>query len=236
MISSINNCIIIENNIRDIIKINEKIKNCDNLDKINIKFNPEKESEINKFLMKIKNFGKIISNQIFINDSLIIKNNDLFIEKIKTQINPNKEIISQLLYRKSKDGDSIDTFHNLCDNQGSTITLIESTEGFIIGGYTSLDWDKTSNWKSDNETFLFSLTNNKIYRKTNNKDSILCSKNYGPWFAYLGLEKKMSNGMYYSRISKNDFPFEEYNTIIPEGDKDKHFKTKEIEVYKILNE
>ena len=53
----------------------------------------------------------------------------------------------------------------MCDNQGPTLVLIKSTEGFIIGGYTPLNWDKSDEWKSDGDTFLFSLTNNNIYRK-----------------------------------------------------------------------
>ena len=61
-------------------------------------------------------------------------------------INPQSEIKTNLLYRKSKDGESYDTFHDLCDNQGETLVLIKSDEDFIIGGYTPLNWDnKTKN-------------------------------------------------------------------------------------------
>ena len=140
----------------------------------------------------------------------------------------------QLLLKKSRNGDSVDTFHNLCNNKGPTLIFIESIEGFIFGGYTPLDWDNNSNWKNDKETFLFSLTNNKIYKKIlNNKYSILCDKNYGPWFAFVGIEKSLSNGKYYIRTKKEEFPFEDYSSIIPNEGKDKSFIVKEVEVYKI---
>ena len=55
----INDCINIENNIKEINNINEKIKKCTLKQNIKIKFYPEKENEINKFLGKIKSFGNV---------------------------------------------------------------------------------------------------------------------------------------------------------------------------------
>jgi chaperonin cofactor prefoldin len=54
----INNCIIIENNIKKIQIIKENIEKC-NKKGIKIHFFPEKEDEINKFIDKIKSFGEI---------------------------------------------------------------------------------------------------------------------------------------------------------------------------------
>ena len=69
LISLINDCINIENNIKEINNINEKIKKCNYNQNIKIKFNPEEENEINKFLEKIKSFGNIrnisIDNNIY---------------------------------------------------------------------------------------------------------------------------------------------------------------------------
>ena len=85
------------------------------------------------------------------------------------------------IYKKSRDGNTYNIFHNLCDNKGKTLILIKSSEGFIIGGYTPLDWNSNSGWKNDSETFLFSLTNKRIYKKKNqNKRSIYCWNEQGP--------------------------------------------------------
>lgn len=40
-----------------------------------------------------------------------------------------------LLYRSSRDGRSSRDFHSKCDNKGPTLTLVETTEGFLVGGY-----------------------------------------------------------------------------------------------------
>ena len=56
--SLINDCLVIENNIKDINSINEMIKKCNPNDNFKIKFTPE-ENGINLFLETIKSFGNI---------------------------------------------------------------------------------------------------------------------------------------------------------------------------------
>ena len=139
------------------------------------------------------------------------------------------------MYRKSKDGDTYKIFRKLCDNQGATKVLIKSNEGFTIGGYTPSNWDSNSYWKHDNETFLFSLTDNKVFKKKKLNASIYCCEDYGPWFPYIGIwenEKNMNQGkfLYYEK----DIHFEDFNSIIPNEGKDKYFEIEEVEVYKII--
>ena len=41
-------------------------------------------------------------------------------------------------------------FHNLCDNKGVRITLMKLEDGNILGNYTPLSWNSTSNdWKNN---------------------------------------------------------------------------------------
>ena len=61
LIETINNCIIIENNIKRIIEINENIKKC-NSKKLIIKFIPENEEAI-ELLENIQNFGEIFNEE-----------------------------------------------------------------------------------------------------------------------------------------------------------------------------
>ena len=56
--SNINDCINIENNIKNINEINEIINKCDIKNKIKFYFNP-KENQLNEFLKSIKSFGQI---------------------------------------------------------------------------------------------------------------------------------------------------------------------------------
>ena len=57
--SFINDCINIENNIKDIKLINDEIKKCINLKNNQIYFYPEKEEDINNIINEIKILGKI---------------------------------------------------------------------------------------------------------------------------------------------------------------------------------
>ena len=230
----INICINIENNIKDITKINEKISKCKKYHDFKIKFYPEKENKINKFITSIKSFGKIN----VLEDSLILNEDTSYIDNIINWINPKGSLKTQLLYRKSRDGDSYDTFHTLCDNQGTTLVLIKSNEGFIIGGYTKLSWDNQSKWKNDDNTFLFSLTNNKVFKKNKTSSSIYCSEDAGPWFPYIGFREKgkknMSQGEFLYYTNESDIYFNDFNNIINHESKSKFFDVVEVEIYKIL--
>jgi len=182
----INECINIENNIKIIETINEKINNSKYLNNVKMSFNKNKECEL---IESMKKYGTIkILNINYLKDSLILSNNYKYIEAIYNWINPKNKIDIELLYRKSRDGDSYSTFHQLCDNKGKTLILIKGTENFIIGAYTPIKWnDYSDKWLKDDESFVFSLSNNKIYRKKEKStESIYCNYNCGPWFGGIG--------------------------------------------------
>ena len=67
----------------------------------------------------------------------------------------------RLLYFTSDDETTMnpELFHALCDNQGATITMIQSTNGCIFGGYNPVSWESTGKYRAshNNEEFLFSL-------------------------------------------------------------------------------
>ncbi|XP_052220886.1 interferon-induced protein 44-like isoform X2 [Dreissena polymorpha] len=63
-----------------------------------------------------------------------------------------------LLYSISKDGCSAQKFHEKCDHQGSTITVIYNNQGSVFGGYTSASWAASiSGSTRDDKAFLFQL-------------------------------------------------------------------------------
>ena len=163
-------------------------------------------------------------------DSKIIDNNKEYINYIINWISNKSKIITKLLYRKSDNGDSYQIFHNLCANKGTTLTLIKGNENFIIGGYTPLNWDDNSGWKNDNETFLFSLTDNKIFNKNKTEGSIYCSKFYGPHFHCLLF--KDGNNMNKIYLANGCTNYKDLNNIIPNGG-NKYHDVEEVEIYKI---
>jgi len=56
----------------------------------------------------------------------------------------NKELgklkMGGLLFDTSKDGDAVSTFHNRCDGEGATVTLVETMLGVMFGGFTDVSW------------------------------------------------------------------------------------------------
>eukprot|EP00984_Skeletonema_dohrnii_P020041 scaffold9691_cov80-Skeletonema_dohrnii-CCMP3373.AAC.5 len=66
-----------------------------------------------------------------------------------------------LLYRSSRDGIENATFHSKCDNKSRTIAIIQTTEGHVLGGYTSTPWGNNSGFglffDGSKGAFTFSL-------------------------------------------------------------------------------
>ena len=58
-----------------------------------------------------------------------------FFQSLSTKL-PNIRAV-ELLFRASEHSYSKQSFHELCDNQGPTITIIQSEYGNIFGGYVA---------------------------------------------------------------------------------------------------
>ena len=172
-------------------------------------------------------------NKIINLDSLIIEDNEEYNMILKNWINPNMKIKAELLYRMSRDGIEVQTFHNLCDNKGPTIIIAKLIDGNILGTYTPLDWDSTKNdYKSDSKMFVFSLTE-KIKCLKNNKNNygIYCGSDYGPYSYFLRFFKNYKmNKVYVLPTSES---FDGCQKLYP-GKKKDYYNTQEVEVYKII--
>jgi hypothetical protein len=58
----------------------------------------------------------------------------------------------------------MEEFRNSCDKKGPTICFIRNNNGKRFGGFTSQNWDKSSEgYTSDSKAFLFSFNLMKIY-------------------------------------------------------------------------
>lgn len=113
----------------------------------------------------IKNeiYNPNLNNNMYINiDSKILENKNqyktILIEWLKKP-NENNNIVKNirniiLLYRGSRDGFRAKNFHEKCNYKGETLTIIQSKEGYIFGGYTEINWDNTS-WNK-----IFGIQNN----------------------------------------------------------------------------
>jgi len=175
--SIINDCINIEKNINDINLINEAIKKYKNYNDSDFEFYIKDEDEINLFLEKIKNIGCLTAdgneNSLLENSLIITKKEE--VELINSWISKNKHIKYKLLYRATRDGDTLNDYHSKCDNASPILVIGKTPKGYIFGGYTTinLSYDKYNNkYESDNEAFVFSLNQKKKFAPKDNSRSI----------------------------------------------------------------
>ena len=226
--SYINDCINIENNIKDINLINEKINNYNNAKDFRINFYPDKEEEIQKFIEEIKNFGEISEYKV---NSKIINNEDLRL--IQNWISNNK-INLTLLYRMSDDGNSFQTFHKKCDNQYPALFIAKTKDGYKFGGYTSIGWNNKDNtYKSDEKAFLFSLNLKEKYSVLKNDTNIIGC------YSYRGVD--FNNDCYFCQdnmtncYSSGDYSFlKGKGRVLASNNNDATFKVDEVEIFKII--
>lgn len=126
--------------------------------------------ELKKEIENIKNIliknGRLneLNNKIENLNSLICTEEDNIL--IKDYINSKQVVKAELLYRLTRDGNSIQKFHQLCDNQGANLVLYRTQNGMKLGGFSPLSWDVTTGgYKDDWDTFVFSLTRKEKYPK-----------------------------------------------------------------------
>ncbi|KAL7541650.1 hypothetical protein ACHAWF_006994, partial [Thalassiosira exigua] len=94
-----------------------------------------------------------------------------------------------LLYRSSRDGPPVANFHSKCDNQGCTLTVIETTDGFVLGGYSNAPWSSGRGWIAADKAFLFVLSGSDVTRpckmklkNANDGRAVFHRSTYGPTF------------------------------------------------------
>ena len=115
--------------------------------------------------------------------SILTTNENEKISKLKQLIGRNCNLL--LIYQMKKDGNSCATFHEKVDNQGPTITLFETEDGYKFGGYTSKSFKQKEKWSKDSDSFLFNFLNLKKFPiKNASYDAIFLGNNrqYGPEF------------------------------------------------------
>jgi hypothetical protein len=149
----------------------------------------------------------------------------------------------RLIYRGSEDGFRTSDFDRKCDKKSNTVTIIETTEGFIFGGFTPIAWESRDAYKTDDigGSFLFSVKNphkheiGRIVLK-DARYAIRCCPSYGPTFGN-GCDIHVSdncnaNTSSYTRLGigyVNQTGIDEYEVFTGR----KNFTVREIEVFTI---
>ncbi|KAH3798691.1 hypothetical protein DPMN_152293 [Dreissena polymorpha] len=93
-----------------------------------------------------------------------------------------------LLYSAKKDGCSVEKFHEKCDYQGATLTVVYNRCNSVFGGYATTSWaGEINGYIRDDKAFLFQLkySGKETFRKfhnTSTTEGIFSNSFYGPVF------------------------------------------------------
>eukprot|EP01083_Nonionella_stella_P051806 137563_1 len=140
--------------------------------------------------ISIKSIIIIYCGYFFI-DSAILNGDEKIIltdSILKNKINDIDSDGIHLLYRASRDGFSEKAFHELCDNKGATIVIIQNSTDDIYGGYSPVQWKSTPRRMPlpGGGTFIFSIMNGKWDNETKVRqkrcEGIFNYTHYGPSF------------------------------------------------------
>ena len=95
----------------------------------------------------------------------------------------------KLLYRGTRDGFDASVFHERCDNQGATVTMVKSESGHIFGGVTGAAWSSCGCHVNTTKAFLYGIRTygspdaGVIFKLSGNSEvAMLDNPNSGPTF------------------------------------------------------
>ena len=114
-----------------------------------------------------------------------------------------------LLFSATRDGCSATTFHQKCNNQGPTVTVLYNAQGSVYGGYTGQSWEASTSGKyiNDSTAFLYQLKFSGHEQRTkfpivDSNYAILSYNGHGPNFGQAALFRTFTtditpaNGVY----------------------------------------
>ena len=161
-----------------------------------------------------------------------LKNN---IKNYLTEGKNSNKLLTRLLYRKTRDGDTTEIFKKFCSNIKNTLTIIKLKDGKIIGGFTSLPWNDFTDVKSyDKESFLFNQYK-KFPKIIKEIQSICCRYGYGWWSYCLGFRNNNMNKLIKNAGSIED-AYKDGNNILPNLKYTDEFDVSEVETFEIIYE
>ncbi|KAL7544862.1 hypothetical protein ACHAWF_008226 [Thalassiosira exigua] len=153
----------------------------------------------------------------------------------------------KLLYRSSRDGASSENFHSKCDNQGCTLTIIETTDGFVLGGYSNVPWSgpiKKHCLLKANTAFLFVLSGSDVskpckmkLKDENDGNAVWHYAGYGPTFGSARCDLNVTIcGSAVHVFSGHHFePYPSEKLVATQNDYTTH-TVKEMEVFQVSRE
>jgi hypothetical protein len=145
----------------------------------------------------------------------------------------------QRIYDASTDGWKNTDFHRCCDKKGWTLTIVETTRGFIFGGFTTAEWESSPNLKPSAHSFLFSVNEGSKYPITSGDTrAIECwsgwSAVFGDWELRIFSDSN-NNTDSYCNATRASFmlPASKGSQYPSINGGEKNFQLKQFEVYSV---
>ena len=104
------------------------------------------------------------------------------INELFSFISNGRERQFRLIYSPTLEANKKEDFHKNCDNKGSTIILVETTNGRRFGAFASLSWKSNDQWVNDPFACIFSFDNHKKYKLLLPQYAYFGGAGYGPHF------------------------------------------------------
>ena len=217
-------------------KKNKKVK------KIEESEEDSESEEQKKKKAKDENIGEF-TYESFLESTNIIKEKkeiDVVLDKIRIIFHKSyKNFVNlKLIYSASKDGDSAEVFHSLCDGIAPLVVLIKTSKNVIFGGYTEAPYSfaKKRTGNKDDNAFIFSINKMKTYDVEKGTNATCSFRDYGPVF----------DGYEYCNIYVFGEFFNDEGNVAKKGDRynttedfeinngEQKFLTKELEVFQVF--
>ena len=147
-----------------------------------------------------------------------------------------------VIFKMSENGSECIDFLKYCNNKGPTLTIIETKNNNIFGGFTPLNWNIPDNYNFNKliertkKTFLFSMNLMKKYDILNRDlvaigqaNHIISFGNADIWFN----KNTLRQGFVSAFKNSNFFEYMKLELTNGKGERES-FDTKEIEVFKVI--
>ncbi|XP_052213304.1 interferon-induced protein 44-like [Dreissena polymorpha] len=171
---------------------------------------------------------------------------DKYMSQLESWIGTGPKIFT-LLYQITRDGCNATTFHQKCDNQGPTVTVLYNQEGSVYGGYGSLSWNSSSGWITDANAFIFQLRYSGSdkptkfpIKDTHTQLGLYGNSTYGPTFggghdlqAFTGTVN--SSGGYFALNGRMNVHSFDYQGLTVDKINNGNLQVTELEVYAITD-
>lgn len=155
----------------------------------------KKMASCNTIIETVENFGKLLVPPPPDYGKMVLETSET--DYINSLLKPLSKKIGKILFVATRDGDDAEQFHNICDEQGPTVVIIETTTGNVFGGYTEASWGVQGDYGASSEAFLFRLRPSAKTYKIKSlyaKYAIYRRQSYGPTFGQSDHEIKISDG------------------------------------------